>query len=78
VGQGDRQGIPLARNAGEWHARDHRGDRRGGEGQSRVLRLTLWAPDIVDSGRASAGVDDAGSADAAGGGVGRSETGLIS
>ena len=32
-GQGDRAGVPLARNAGERHARDHRGDRRRREDQ---------------------------------------------
>ena len=32
-GQGDRPGVPLARNAGERHARDHRGDRRRREDQ---------------------------------------------
>ena len=29
----DRPGVPLARNAGERHARDHRGDRRRREDQ---------------------------------------------
>ena len=52
-GQGDRPGVPLARNAGERHARDHRGDRRAEKINEsyvgRVLRLTLLAPDIVEA-----------------------------
>ena len=43
-GQGDRPGVPLAGNAGERHARDHRGDRRRRENQ-RVLRRPRAAAD---------------------------------
>lgn len=40
-GQSDRRGVPLGQNAGEQHARDHRGDRRGGENQLRFIVLLL-------------------------------------
>ena len=52
-GQGDRPGVPLARDAGDRHCRDDAGN-RGAEKinesyVSRVLRLTLLAPDIVEA-----------------------------
>jgi hypothetical protein len=52
-GQGDRPGVPLARNARDQQIRDHRGDRSYDSfifstAVGRVLRLTLLAPDIVE------------------------------
>ena len=48
-GQGDRAGVPLAGDAGERHARDHRGDRRRREDQ-RVLRRSRPAADPAGAG----------------------------
>ena len=62
-GQGDRPGVPLARNAGERRVRDHReiaaAEKINETYVGRVLRLTLLAPDIVEAilgGRQPAGL----------------------
>jgi hypothetical protein len=48
-GQGDRPGVPLARDAGERHACEHRGDRRGRENK-RALCGTSAASDAAGAG----------------------------
>ena len=71
-GQGDRPGVPLARNAGERRVREQSAEIAAAEKINesyvgRVLRLTLLAPDIVEAilgGRQPAQCD-VGGADAA-------------
>ena len=53
-GQGAGAGVPVAADAGRGRVRDDRGAGRGARGVnrgyvSRVLRLTLLAPDIVEA-----------------------------